>query len=189
MAAALGHQHPLVREMMVGRLPNPLPPSLSSHVLSLMADADAKVRRAACEVVNTLKLPGGLKQALQAIAKSEDHWTVWMAVDTGVRDGGRVECAKLLADRFAELSDHPQYVSLHLMGHLCRITTGGNMSGSWHFLKDPDGRKRARALRDAWKKMIDEHADQLRAGSLVTFDNEKLPADLLPPGVNYTAPK
>ncbi|MFT5109599.1 MAG: hypothetical protein ACI8XO_001748 [Verrucomicrobiales bacterium] len=178
LAAVLQHPHPLVREVAVRRLPAPLPPPLPTHVLALMADADAKVRSAACEVANNLKLPGGRKQALQAIAKSQDPWTVWMAVDTAVRDGGRVECAKLLADRFAELSDHPQYVSMHIMRHLCRITTGGHMSGSWHFLKDPDGKKRARAIGDAWKKMIDEHADDLRAGKLVTFTDDKLPADL-----------
>ena len=189
LAAALQHPHPLAREAAVRRLPDPLPPSLPTHVLALMADPDSKVRSAACEVANNLKLPGGREQALKAIAKSEDHWTIWMAVDTGVRDGGRVECAKLLADRFAELSNHPQYFSLHIMGHLCRITTGGHMSGSWHFLKAPDGRKRARAIRDAWKEMIDEHADDLRAGKLVTFPDGKLPADLLPPGVDFSAPK
>ncbi len=108
-----------------------------------------------------------------------------MATDVAARDGGRVPCAKLLADRFAELSDHPQYVSLHIMGHLVLITIGGSMSGNWHFLKDPGGKQRARELRDAWKKMIDEHEEDLRAGKLVSFSKETLPAELLPPGVNY----
>ena len=109
---------------------------------------------------------------------------------TGViATSGRVDCAKLLADRFAELSDHPQYFSMDIMRHLCRITIGGHMSGSWHFLKEPDGKERARALRDAWKKLIDEHADELHAGKLVAFPDDGLPADLLPPGVNYSAPK
>jgi hypothetical protein len=188
-AAALGHANPIVRETSVRRLPDPLPASLLSPTLELMADSDPKVRSAACEIVNNLKLPGGRKLALQAIAKSDENWTVWMAVDVALRDGGRVPCAKLLADRFAELSDHQHYVSMHIMGQLCRITIGGNMSGSWHFLKESGGKQRARALRDAWKKMIDEHEEDLRAGKLISFSKETLPADLLPPGVNYSPPR
>ena len=104
LAAALEHSHGTVREAAVARLPQPLPERLTPLVMARMTDPEEKVRSLACELANQRKLSGAGPQALKAIAMSDEHWTVWMATESAVRDGLRVECTELLAKRFAEVA-------------------------------------------------------------------------------------
>ncbi|PAW86554.1 MAG: hypothetical protein B9S33_07805 [Pedosphaera sp. Tous-C6FEB] len=187
-AAALEHSHGAVREAAMARLPQPLPEALAALAIARMSDAEPQVRSIACEKVNQLKLPGAGTQALRAVAISDQYWTFWMATEVAVRDGKRVECAELLAKRFAEVASHPQYLGMNFMSQLVGITLGGNMSGSWHFLREPGGQKKANALRDEWLKVIRHHADDLRAGKQLVMGQGMVTAELVPPGVTYQPP-
>ena len=184
--AALKHEQAVVREIAVRRVPPQILPSVGPHMIALMPDRDSEVRKAACEVVNNAKLSGLRSEALRAIAMSDDHWTMWMAMEAAVRDGARVECANLLANRFAQLWNHPQYQSMHVMSLLSRITVGGHLSGSWHFLKKPGGRKKADEIRRAWRKLIREHETELGNNGVLELGRKPLRPELVPPGVRYS---
>lgn len=187
-AAALEHTQGTVREAAVARLPQPLPVPLARLVIKRMTDTEPAVQSIACEKVNHLKLPGAGAQALQAVATSDAHWTFWMATEVSVREGRRVECAELLARRFAELSDDPQYRSMDFMRHLVDITIGGHMSGNWHFLREAGGKAKAEQLRDEWLKVIRHHAEELRAGKQLVMGQGVVTTNLIPPGVSYSPP-
>ncbi|MEQ2007395.1 MAG: hypothetical protein ABMA26_11410 [Limisphaerales bacterium] len=186
---ALKHEAAMVREAALGRLPRPLPAAFHQPLVFLMADPDNTVCRLACEKANNLQLAGGRAFALKAIAMSTDHWTVWMAKDAAVRDGGRMECAEMLAKRFAEVAGDPQFVGMNFMRHLVEITLGGHMSGSWQFLREPGGQEKANALRDEWLKVIRYHAEDLRAGRLLVMGQGFVTTNLVPPGVGYEPPR
>lgn len=188
-AATLEHPDGTVREAAVARLPQPLPESLARLAIVRMADAEQQVRSIACEKVNHLKLPGAGMQALRAIAVSDHHWTFWMATEVAVRDGKRVECAELLAKRFAEVAQHPQFVGMNFMQQLVGITLGGHMSGNWQFLREPGGQEKANTLRDEWLKVIRHHAEDLRAGRRLVMGQGLVTTNLVPPGVAYEPPR
>ena len=188
-ARALGHERAVVREAALWRVPQPVPATLVPLVLAGMSDPEPFVRKVACERVNQLKLLGGRDHALKAIAMAADGWTVWMAVEVAVRDHGRVECAELLARRFAKLTDDPHYLDRDLMGHLVRITMGGSLSGSWHSLREPKGKARAEAMREAWLKVIRQHAATLRTDQLLKPGDVGLSAGLIPAEVAYQPPQ
>lgn len=188
---ALAHELAVVRESALRRLPRPLPREMNASVIRLMTDPDKDVRKIACERVATLKLPGGREQALKSIvmSPSSEDWTIGMAVNSAVRDGGRVECAEMMAKRFAEEAGDRNYRSVNVfMRHLVEITVGGYTSGDWNFLQEPGGKAKAEQLRDEWLKVIRHHAEDLRAGRQLLMGQGMVTVDLVPPGVTYQPP-
>jgi hypothetical protein len=181
-ARLLQAELPYVREVGLGNLPIPPPPTLLKLLPALLRDKNIDVQIAACKVAGKVKNPELREPLLRVLESAREKWLFHAANDAAYELNLRLERINVLVSRLDEkgmaaaclerlasiiLSDLSSYSSLTAEG--LDVTAG-------------------RACKATWLRFMREHGEELRVGKKFSLADPAFPRKELFPGFTFYSP-
>jgi len=145
-----------VREAALKSIPLPLPDSCIKFVNRGFDDQDLGVCMAACTIAGKSGRKEFLKRLIQIIATENNEWVLRAASDSALALGGGHDLLATWADRVGD-----QDIYDVALDYLQTVLEG--LPGGYSGRTDLTRAERL-AIRDAWKRFLTDHAEEIRSG-------------------------
>lgn len=159
-----------VREAALKSIPVPLPDSCVKFVHRGLADQDLGVCMTACTIAGKSGRKEFLKPLLEIVATENEEWVLREAGNSALSLGGGYDLLETWTDRLTDENLFP--LALDGLQTVLEGLPGGN-SGRTDLT-----RAERLALRDAWKKFLADHAEELRSGKKFKYSDPAITSAL-----------
>ena len=154
------------RVAVLNSIPQPLPEACVEFVKSRLSDADLGVCRTACAVVGKSGNKAFLKPLLEIIATEHHEWLLREATDAASKLGAGYDLLETWADRLNE--EHLYGLALDSLQTVIQGLPGSS-SGRTDLT-----RGERIGLHSEWKRLLAQHAGEIRAGKKFKLEDPAL---------------
>lgn len=143
-----------VREAAVRSIPKPMPKECMDFVMKMLEDRDLGVCRAACSVAGASGDSAFIRPLLDIVATEHHDWLWREATDSARALGAGFELLEASAERLNNKTLCP--LALRVLQVVLEVPSGSSGSSV--------SRSERLRLREAWRRFLTQHEDEIRAG-------------------------